>query len=138
MNQRLRGLVRDSPTLQHRCELFAAGLVDNPCNPCDLAERRKLREGYVHKWSKAASVVKSAQDLPPSQPPGWGSAKYLGNGHFASDSVQQTGLAFLHIPPVTSRKPVEGWSIPPFSFPAFGCVAYPPENVLAVAEEDEK
>ena len=82
--------------------------------------------------------MESLRKLSPSRSLDWGAAKYLGNGHLASDFVESGGLALLHIPSIASQKPVESWNIPRFSFPVLGYVAYPPENVLAVAEKNEK
>jgi len=83
-------------------------------------------------------MVKVTQELPPSRSAGWSAAKYLGNGHLATNSVERNGLTFLRIPTVASRKPVETWSIPPFAFGIFGYAVYPPENILAVAERGER
>jgi hypothetical protein len=82
-------------------------------------------------------MAKGTQHLPPDQSSAWRDAKYLGNGYLVSPSVERRGLAFLHIPPVASRKPAEGWSIPPLSFEISGYAVYPPENVLAVAEKEQ-
>ena len=133
----MQDLVRNSPILHHRRELLAIGLIDNPCCSRNLAERRKLREGYARKWSGGADMVKRTTKLPPIQSLGWDSAEYFGDGHLATDSVEDDGVTFLHIPPVTSQKPVESWSIPPFPFDVFGYAVYPPENVIAVAEQGE-
>jgi len=83
-------------------------------------------------------VVKTPLKLPPGQFTCWGDARYLGDGHLATDSAHGNGLTFLRIPPVASGKPVEDWSIPPLTFEILGYAAYPPENVLAVAEQGEK
>ena len=139
VNRHIRDLVRNSPTLQHRCELFAVGLIDNPCCPRDLAERRKLREEYTRKWTcKSDTVVESTKGLPPVQSVGWVYADYFGDGYVASRSIERNGRTFLRIPPVASQKPVEGWTIPPFAYDVFDYAVYPPGNVLAVAERGEK
>ena len=80
------------------------------------------------------SLVESTRELPHSLPHDWNTADYLGNGHFALDYAVHSRLAFLHIPSIKSQKPVEDWSIPPFSFDILGYAVHPPENVLAVAE----
>ena len=134
----MRYLIHNLPTLQYRCNLFATGLIDNPSSPCDMAERRKLLEGYAHKWSNAVRAVKSTQKLPPSQSAGWNYAKYLGNGHLVSYSMERDGLAFLHIPSVASRKPIECWSFPPTPFGIFDYAVYPPENLIAAADGGDK
>ena len=139
VNRHLRDLIHNFPALHHRRELFATGLIDNPRCPCDLAQRRRLRERHAHRWSNAVSMVETPLKSPPGQSAHWlDNANYLGNGLLAVDSAEQNSITFLHIPPVASRKPVEGWSIPPFTFGISGYAAYPPENVLAVAERREK
>jgi len=49
-----------------------------------------------------------------------------------------SGLDFLYIPPVASQKPIDMWSIPPFSFKPINFAVYHPENVLAVAEDNDR
>jgi len=78
-------------------------------------------------------MVQSTQELPPSKSVGWSNAKYSGRGHLTSSSEELNGLAFLHVPPTASQKPVEGWDIPPFPFDILSCAVYPLGNVLAVA-----
>ena len=134
----MRDLIRNSPVLQHQYELFAIGLIDNPCSPCDLAERRKLCEGYAHKWSHTINMMKSTLKLPPGQSLGWGTVRYLGSGYFASDFVERNSLTLLYIPPVASQKSVKCWSIPPLTFQVFCCAVHPPENVLVITEQEGK
>lgn len=137
MNRHFKNLICDLPALQHKRELFATGLIDNPCYPCDFVERQKLREEYARKRSKAVSIVESIRELPSGQSSGWGT-RYFGNGHLGYESVEPHSLAFLRVPPIASGKPIEGWNIPPFSFDIFGYAAYPPENILTVAERGEE
>ncbi|KAF9643424.1 hypothetical protein BDM02DRAFT_3273044 [Thelephora ganbajun] len=137
INRYFRDLVRDLPTLQHRRELFAIGLIDNPYRPCDLTERRKQCKGYMHKWTNATSVMRSTYELLPTRSSSWGAAKYSGNGLLVSSSLRHKRLAFLHVPPVASRKSVESWTIPPLPFRIMCYAVYPPENVIAVAESKE-
>lgn len=80
-------------------------------------------------------MVKGTHKLPPSRYPRWDRAIGLGRNMLASHSTPEGGLDFLCIPSIASRKPVDGWSIPPFSFEVLGFTAYPPENLLAVAEQ---
>jgi hypothetical protein len=136
VNRRFQDLICNSPVLQHRCELFAAGLIENPCNPCDLAQGRKLCKDYVQKWSKAATMIKSTHKLPPDQASRWNDARQIGRNMLVSFPTKDHGLGFLHIPPVKSREPVDTWSIPPFPFELFGLAVYHPENLLAAAECD--
>jgi len=135
VSRHFRSLIRNSPLLQYRHELFAAGLIDNPSNPCDLAERRKLCEEYARKWSNAATVVESTYKLPPNKRPGRSMA--LGRNILVSCSPLGVGLDFLHIPPVASKTPINGWTIPPFPFEVMDFGVYHPENILGVVEHQE-
>jgi len=76
--------------------------------------------------------------LPPNQSSGWDHAEYFENGLLASDSLEDNGLAFLRVPSVASRKPIEGWSILHIAFGILCYTVYPPGNVVAVAEHKEK
>jgi len=138
VSRHFQSLIRNSPTLQYRRELFAAGLIDNPSNPCDLAERRKLCEEYARKWSGAATVVESTHKLPLDQYLRWGYSTALGRNLVASDSLPNDGLGFLYIPPVASGKPINRWSIPPFPFKSLGFAVYHPEDLLGVVEQQEE
>jgi len=124
------------PTLQHRRELPAAGLVENPCNPCDLAQGRKLYKDYVRKWSKAATVIKSTHKLLPDHASHWKYARNIGRNILAAYPTGNHGLGFLHIPPVTSQKPIDTWNIPQFPFALFGFAVDHSGDLIAVAERD--
>jgi hypothetical protein len=79
--------------------------------------------------------MKSVRKLPPNTPSHWLYAVIPGRNLLAT--WHNDGISFLHIPPVASQKPVDGWSVPPFSFHVFDFAVYPPENILAVAEHKE-
>jgi len=138
VNRHFRSLIRNSPTLQYRCEFFAAGLIDNPSNLCGLAERRKLCEDYARKWSDAATVVESTHTLPLDQYLRWDRSTALGRNLVASDSLPNDGLGFLYIPPAANGKPINRWTIPPFPFKALGFAVYHPEDLLGVVEQQEE
>ena len=53
-------------------------------------------------------------------------------------SMEDGTLSFLRLPSVTNQKPIEQWSIPPFPFGLKAFAVYPPDNLLAVAEEKEQ
>jgi len=105
--------------------------------------RQKLREGYARKWSGVPNFVKSIHKLPPgrfARVVNLNNYKYLGDGLLLSATSEENGLAlnFLRIPPVASRKPLESWSTPPFSFVIMTYAVYLPEDVIAVAEQKVK
>jgi hypothetical protein len=88
----------------------------------------------VHKWSAAASVVKSVYELPPGPFYDRTDITVLSKTFIATESIDESKFAFLRIPPLTTRKVVEGWSVLPFPFEPYGFTTYTPENLLAVAE----
>jgi len=135
VSRHFQSLIRNSPILQYHCELFATGLIDNPFSPCILAERRKLCEEYARKWSGAATVVESTYKSSLDQPSGCYTA--LGRNILVLDSPPDAGLDFLHIPPVASGKPINGWTIPPFPFNVIDFGVYHPEGILGVVERQE-
>jgi len=135
VSRHFQSLICNSPILRYRCELFAAGLIDNPSSPCDLAERRKLCEEYARKWSDAATVVEGTYKSSPDQPSGCYTA--LGRNILVLESPSGVGLDFLCIPPVASGKPINGWTIPPFPFNVMDFGVYHPENILGVVERQE-
>ena len=138
VSRHFRSLIRNSPILQYHCELFAASLIDNPSNPCDLIERRKLCEEYARKWSDAATVVKSTHILPSDEFSHWDYPTALGKNTVVSDSTpNHGGLDFLYIPPAASGKPIIEWTIPPFPFDVLCIGVYHPENVLGAVERQE-
>ena len=113
--------------LQLRRELFATGLIENPGNPCDLVQSRKLYEDYA---------IKSTHELHPDHASCRIYAKNIGRNMLASHPMGDHGLGFLYIPPVTSRKPIDTWSILPFPFTLLCFAVYHPENLLAIDERD--
>ena len=82
------------------------------------------------------SLVKSTHKKSPNQcSSSWRCTKYSGNGLFVT---RHGSPAFLHVPPTASGKPVEDWSILLRPARISNRVAYPPENIIAVAEAREQ
>ena len=67
----------------------------------------------------------------------WNDPVFTGRGLLAMHAHQSKTIDFLHTPSAASRKLTERWSIPQFPFEVLRFVAYPPENVLAVAEKKD-
>ena len=130
-------MTRNSPTLRHKRDLFSAGLVENPCGPRDFSERRRLYEQYVRKWSNAGKVVKVTHELPEELFIQRYYTTLHGGNIFASHKPYENNIHFFWIPPATSRKPLEWWSIPPFPFFIKAFAVYLTDGILAVAEEKE-
>ena len=137
-------LVRSSPTLRCRRELFSAGLIDNPHHHWDLAERRKLCRQHVNKWTRTAKVVGRTHEISMERPtwtgaPRWSHMTALGGGLLSiSHPYQYGGFKFLPFPPVLSQHPIEGWSIPQFPFEVGHSAAYAPDNLLVVTEQGKQ
>lgn len=139
VNRYFADLIRGSPILQYHRELFSAGLIDNPHHPCNLAERRKLCKEYVVKWTGKVEVVKRIYQVPgePSLPPN--QAVALGGDLLALSRLRRDEHPqFLRVPPGASQRPIEGWKIPQFPFDPCEFAAYPPADLLVVAELREK
>ena len=87
-------------------------------------------------------MVKSTRELPPLRE-ALGGIEYFKHGHAAySDGDYNLDpahdiVSFLHIPPLASRKAIEGWTLCSFPFEITDYAVYPPEGVIAIAELDE-
>ena len=136
ISRQFQDIARNSPPLQYRRDLFSVGLIENPCIPCDFAQCRKLCEEHERKWTAAGRAIKAAHKLPEELIPRW--AYTLGRNLIAFRSIRGDCLGFLRVPPVASRRPIEWWDVPPLPFDVRAFAAYPPDNILAVAEEKER
>jgi len=67
--------------------------------------------------------------------PGLGGPSIEGRNHIAILRDLDT-TEFFHIPSAMGQKILKRWSIPTFPFQAVSSTAYPPENLLFVAESD--
>ena len=137
VSRRFMDLIRNSSTLQYRCELFSAGLIDNPCHPCYLTERRRLCKAYVDRWTGTTTkVMKNVCEVLVERPIlGWNCIKTLVGDLLTLYKYSESNcLNFIRVPPAASQQPVEMWSIPPFPFKVLDFTAHAPDNLLAVAE----
>lgn len=138
ISRRFQDLTRSSPELQYRRDVFSAGLMENPCVLCDFAQCRKLCEEHERKWSNAGRVVDTIREVPEGLIFREHSTTIINDTLVAFLSRGANNLGFFRVPPVTSRKPIEGWKIPPFPFDIKAFAVYPPENILVVAEVTEQ
>ena len=137
VSRHFQELTHNLSTIRYKRDLFSAGLVENLRSPCDFVQRRRQCKEHERKWSNAGRVVKAVHKLPQELL----SQQYStihGGGLIISCDNQNNNLDFLRIPPVTSRKPIERWSIPPFPFYPVAFAVYPPDLILAVVEEKER
>jgi len=138
ISRQFQDLTRNSPILQYKRNLLSAGLVENPHSLCDFSQRRKLCEEYERKWSNAGRVVLAVHELPDDLSPQRHTISTHGGDIITSHSIGDGCLRFLRLPPVTSQLPIKRWSIPPFPFNVKAFAVYPPDSILAVAEEKER
>ena len=138
ISRQFQQLVRDSPTLQYKRELFSGGLIENSRNPCDFAQCWKLCKEHKYKWSNAGRVVKTIHGLPEELSLKRHFATTLGWGLIVYRNKGDGRLSFLRPPPITSKRPIEWWSVPPFPFSLDVFVAYPPDDLLVVTEENQQ
>ena len=133
------GLVRGSSILQYHRELFSAGLIDNSHHPCNLVERRKLCGEYANKWTGKVEAVKRTYQIPGEHPTILNRVVTLGGDLLGLKEPHGEDFhQFLRIPPGGSQQPIEGWKHPQFPFHVWGSAAYPPADLLVVAELREK
>jgi len=132
-SRRFQGLTLSSPILQHKRDLFSSGLVENPCSPCDFAQRRKLCEEHKRKWSSVGKAVMTVHESPRELKQH--SATVRGRNLIALRNFRHNSLHFLRLPSVANRKPIEWWSIPTFPFRLRVFAVYLPDSILVAAEE---
>ena len=135
VNRQFHDLTRNSPALQHQRDLFSAGFTENrDCDPGDLVQRRKLCEEHERKWSNSRRTAKMVHKLPEELISQWSYTTTLSRNLVISPSSWDNSLILLRIPPVMGRKSIEWWNTPPFADTIMAFAAYPPNNILAVAE----
>jgi len=84
------------------------------------------------------NIMKAPREVPLKQPfLGWGGTRVIGRNLIAIHTRPSNTIDFLHIPPAMSRGLPEQWSIPGLPLEVSHYTAYPPENVLAIAEDKE-
>ena len=93
---------------------------------------------YVRRWSDTTAMSKCFRDMPLELPfSDWDHTKGLGRNLLVNISDDSDNINFLRVPSATSGEGTDRWSIPKFPFNALRYTAYPPENVLVVAESKE-
>jgi hypothetical protein len=128
-------LIRGSSMLQYRRELFSAGLIDNSHHPCSLDERRKLCKEYVEKWTRKVKAVKRTHQVHGAHSKRLDRAAALGGDFLVlRQPYTDDHCHFLRVPPGANQRPIEGRELPQLPFEDWDSVAYPPADLLVVAE----
>lgn len=81
-------------------------------------------------------MTRTSREVPLEHPfLGWRDFRVIWKNLIAIHTRRSNSLDFLHIPPAMSQGLPEQWSIPRLQFEVSYYTAYPPENILVVAEE---
>ena len=126
-------LVSSSHDLQHRIDLFSAGLIDNPRTACSLAERRALLRKYVGGWKGTEPPVRYDFPLRPGistfglSPIDW--------DLFSWNSVDRTSILFLRVPFSSSQRTPKEWTLE-LQFRFSGYITRLQDNLLTVFEQE--
>lgn len=128
VNRRLRDFINNSPNIEYRIDLFAAGLMDNPASNLTLAAKREAFNAHCTKWEIFRPAKKwqrtngSTLDEHQVRAHGADSSKFLQS--FTLGSISQA-------------IPRNGWKIPLPDYPLVSFAFNPYADVLVVAVERE-
>ena len=114
--------ISSSQYLQHRLDLFSAGLVDNPEVACSLSERRVRLRKYVDGWNKPEISVE--RDCPLKGRVGTTRWYSVGQDLLARTDTRTSMISFIRVPSPPQRT-AEEWTIE---------LPVPPENYLVWSE----
>jgi hypothetical protein len=124
--------VSSSQHLQHRIDLFSAGLVDNPHTARSLAERRVLLRKYVDGWKDAEPSVR--YDCPLRTATSEFDPPAVDQDLFPGPPADRTNIPFLRVPSSPNQGTVKEWTLG-FQFQSSGYVVRSQDNLLAVIEQ---
>ena len=125
-------LVSSSHNLQHRIDLFGAGLIDNPHTACSLAERRVLLRKHMGGWRDTAPPVR--YDFPLRADIRTFGLFPIDWDLFSWNSAGHTSILFLRVPFSPSQGTVKEWTLE-FQFRFSTYVTRSQDNLLAVFEQ---
>ena len=121
--------------MEHRLELFAVGLVENPRLSYSLEEGRKRVKEYVDGWGNLGAINKRSHTLRLQGSQQWGLLLPVGQGLLVRHSHRS--VSFVRVPRIAaSWQGVEEWIVdPPVTpFQLWGSATYSPEDVVALVE----
>ena len=121
-------LVSSSHHLQHRLNLFSAGLVDNPHFVCSLADRRARLRDYEDGWKRPGVSYQRVHPLN-----AWGKLNPIGQNLFSTDPLGKS-VHFIRIPSLPGQEMAKEWTLKlPFHF--YHYTAWQQDNLFAVVEQ---
>ncbi|KAF9648107.1 hypothetical protein BDM02DRAFT_2353645 [Thelephora ganbajun] len=130
VNRAFRDVVSDQPHLQYRCELAAAGLLDNPDAPETLFKRRTNLRKYRSRFDDLRPVGRSSLSL--GMTGFCRGCKNFGDVHVTHATVTDR-LHFCRPPSASGSRPVKTWSVPlPFEPERFAI--HPPSDLVVTAD----
>jgi hypothetical protein len=132
VNRYLRDFIQDSPYIEYRTDLFAAGFVDNPTSNLTLAQKRKAFNVHRNRWNKLRPSKKWQRTVGSSSPDGR-RARALGVYAFIADSSNFVEL--LALESVSRSIPRNEWKIPLPDYSFSSCAINPQADVMVVAVE---
>ena len=130
VNRTFHNVVSDQPHLQYKCELAAAGLLDNPNTSGTLFDRRARLHKYRSRFDSLEPISKS------SLPLGVTGLTYgydASGGVFVIHTPERSTLHFCQPPSVSESQPMKTWSLP-LSFEVQQFAIYPPLDLIVLAD----
>jgi len=133
VNHLFLDLVINSQYLQHRIDLFSAGLVDNPNTVYSLGERRARLRKYSDGWKGAESSVRYECPLE-SRVIAFESLRVSDQNLFSLHSDDSATVSFIRIPSSPKQETVTERRLElPFRFKSQAVRSQ--DNLLAVVEQ---
>ena len=130
VNRTFHNVVSDQPHLQYKCELAAAGLLDNPNTPGSFFDRRTRLHKYRSRFDGLEPISKSSLPLGVS---GFMCGYGTPGGIFVIHTPSQNTLHFCQPPSESESQPMKTWSSP-LSFEVQGFAIYPPLDLIVLAD----
>ena len=131
VNHLFLDLVSCSQYLQHRIDIFGAGLVDNPNAVCTLAERRARLRKYTDGWEDTELSVRYECSLE-NQTIALESLRVSDHNLLSSHLDNSTTISFIRVPS-SKQETVKEWTLElPFRFKSH--VVRSQDDLLAVLE----
>ena len=126
--------IQGSPYIQHRIDLFAAGLVDNPASNFTLADKRRAFEEYRMKWDTFNPVKKLEREVDNL----YFNHQASGSGTYCFVAGSQKFIEFVTLESVSRGIPRKEWKLPHPEFRLSGFAINPHADVLVIVEKNAR
>ena len=130
----IHDFIQESPYIQHRIDLFAAGLEDNPASNLTLADKRRAFDEYRTKWETFNPIKKWESEVENF----YFGHHTSGSGVYGFVAGPQKFIQFVTLESVSRGIPRREWKLPlpEFVFSGFGI--NPQADVLAVVGKNAR